>query len=360
MYKTDSTLLIKDIKSVAIVGCGNVAGYMDDDDKKRHIYTHAKAVSMIKQLKLTACCDTNEDSLTKFVKKWNIPGQYLDFQKMLHEEQIDILVIATPTKDHYRNVISAFSSKVKVIFCEKPLCFEIETGIELVKKAKELDKILVVNYMRRWDKFYSECKNLLESGELGRIETIVAYVDTALYMNSIHMLDMLIFFGGDVFSCVGFLDGVNTARIVHGEKDFGGIALLKHKNGIISFVKATGESKKNHYFELDIQCTKGRLRILDDDTKCEIYKFDESPQHKGSDELHLFQTKFNNDNNERVVNSYLDIIDCIETKGEPAFSAVEALKSLEIVKMIYKSDKLGNIPIYSLLGGQYEQQKFSN
>lgn len=348
MNKTDFTLT-NDIKHVAIVGCGNIAGYADDDIKKRHIYTHAKAINMIKQLKLTACCDMDKTKLTRFAKKWNIPGQYTDLQKMLREEQIKILVIATPTKSHYENMRLALSSNVEAIFCEKPLTFDLEQGVELVKKAKELNKLLVVNYMRRWDTFYAECKDLLESGKLGRIETIVAYVDTALYMNSIHMLDMLIYFGCDVFSCVGFIDSLNNTRIVHDEKDFGGIALLKHKNGIISFVKATGESQRNHFFELDFQCTKGRLRILDDDTKYEIYEFNESPQHKGLDELALVYTKFNDNKDERLVRAYRDILNWIENKKEPAFSAMESLKSQELVNLIYESESINNLPVHSQL-----------
>ncbi len=348
MKQPDFTLP-KNIRRVAIVGCGNIAGEADDDVKKRHIYTHAKTISMIKQLKLTACCDINKIRLKTFAKKWKVPGQYLDLKKMLSEEQIDILVIATPTKVHYENVLLGLSGEVKVIFCEKPLTFDFESAVKLVKKAKQLNKLLVVNYMRRWDKFYAECKNILERGELGRIETIVAYVDTALYMNSIHMMDMLIYFGGDIFSCVGFIDRINEHRVVHGEKDFGGIAIIKHKNGVISFVKATGESRRNHFFELDIQCTKGRMRILDDDTKYEVYKFKESPQHKGLDELALVYTKDNDNKSERVVDAYLDILDCIENNNEPKFSADEALKSLELINLIYKSDAIGNLPVYSEL-----------
>ncbi|MFC2059496.1 Gfo/Idh/MocA family protein [Chloroflexota bacterium] len=348
MAVTDFTLA-KDVKRVAIHGCGNIAWEADEDVKKRHIYTHAKAISMIKQLKLTACCDIDENRLRTFAERWQVPSKYLDLQEMLHQEQLDILVVATPTRYHYENVLSALSSNVEVIFCEKPLAFDFEQGIELVKKAKELNKLLVVNYQRRWDKFYTECRNLLQSGELGRIETIVAYVDTALYMNSSHMLDMLIYFGSDVFSCIGYLDKLNDTRVVHGEKDFGGIALFKHKNGIISFVKATGESRRNHFFELDIQCTGGRLRILDDDTRYEVYKFKESPQHKGLEELYLVHTKTNDDKSERAVESYLDILDCIENKKEPAFSDMAALKSLELVNLIYKSDSIGNLPVYSQL-----------
>ncbi|HWQ95967.1 MAG TPA: Gfo/Idh/MocA family oxidoreductase [Candidatus Methylomirabilis sp.] len=333
--------------NVGIIGCGNAAADIDDDAKKRHIFSHAKAISMIKQLRLTACCDMDENRLKIFARRWEAPGRYLDLQEMLREEQIDILVVATPTKTHYENVMLALSSNVKAIFCEKPLTFSLMQGNELVQKAKELNKLLVVNNMRRWDRFYAGCLGLLKSGRLGRIETVVAYVDTALYMNSIHMLDMLIYFGGDVLSCVGFIDRLNNSRIVHGDKDFGGIALIKHKNGIISFIKATGETRQNHFFELDIQCTKGRLRILDDDTKYELYEFKESYQYTGLDELVLVNTKYNDNKNERVVEAYLDILDCINHKKEPVFSAMESLKSLELINLIYKSDSTGNSAVYS-------------
>lgn len=345
----NNIVLTDTFRSVAIVGCGSIAGDIDDDPQKRHIYTHAKAISRIKNLKLNACCDSNRERLMAFAEKRMIPGQYLDLQEMLRREQIDILVIATPTDMHYDNVSVALSSNVPIIFCEKPLTFDCKSGLELVERARGLNKLLVVNYMRRWDKFYAECKTLLESQELGRVETIVAYVDTALYMNSIHMLDMLIYFGGDVLSCVGFIDKYNAPRVVHGKEDFGGVAFFKHKNGIASFIKATGESRKNHFFELDIQCTKGRLRILDDDMKYEVYKFEESPQHKGLDELALAYTKYNDHQSERVVDAYLDILDCIEQGREPAFTASESLRSVELVNMIYKSDSIGGLTVYSEL-----------
>ncbi|MBU4288996.1 MAG: Gfo/Idh/MocA family oxidoreductase [Proteobacteria bacterium] len=340
----------KDIKRVGIVGCGNIAGFADDDVKKRHIYTHAKAIGIIKQLKISACCDKDETRLKAFAERWGIPGQYLNLQQMLREEQIDILVVATPTDFHYEDVMLGLSSNVEAVLCEKPLTWHVEDGIKLVAKSEQLNKLLVVNHMRRWDQFYLECKRILDSGELGRIETIVAYVDTALYMNSSHMIDMIIFFGGDVYSVVGYIDKLNEPRIVHSKKDFGGIATVRHKNGIITFLKATGESQQNHFFELDFQCTKGRLRILGDDMKYEVYRFKDSPQHKGLCELALEYTKLNDNKNERVVEAYLDILNYLEHKKQPLFPAEEALKSLELINLIYESDSKDNSVVYSRLG----------
>jgi len=333
------------VRSVAMVGCGNVADGFDEDCRKRHIYSHATAISKLDQLTIIACCDIDPAKMERFADKWGVSGRYTDYQEMVDEEKIDILVIATPTVVHYDNVLTALSKEIEVIFCEKPLAFTLKEGEYLVKKAKEAGKLLFVNYMRRWDSFYAECNDLLKGGRIGRVETIVAYVDTALYMNSIHMFDMILYLAGEVLSCTGFMDMVRDPRIVHKREDRGGVALFHHKNGIISFVKATGETRRAHYFEIDIQGTKGRLRILDDDIRYELYEFKESPQHAGLDELHLVHTEYNSDKQERFVDAYRDILDCLNTGADPVFSGKDSLKSLELVEMIYKSDSQGHFPI---------------
>ena len=335
--------------NLAIIGCGGIAGDVDDDPKKRHIYSHAKAISMIEQIQIIACCDVDEAALNKFSKKWNVANKYTNLDEMIDEEYIDILVVATPTKYHYDHVKKALSNSINVVFCEKTLTYNLQQGVEISDIADKQNSLLIVNFMRRWDRFYIECKELLDSGDLGSLETIVVYVDTALYMNSSHMLDLIVYFGGDVNSVVGHIDRFNKPRIVHGEEDFGAIAMITHKNGIITFLKATGESQRNHYYEMDFQCTKGRLKILNDDIKYEVYKFEESPQHKGLDELKLQHTELNKDNDERIVNAYLEIINFLEHKKHPTYTASESLKSLELISLIYESDSKNHSTVYSKL-----------
>jgi len=334
---------------LAIVGCGGITSDADDDPKKRHIYSHAKALSMIDQIQIIACCDVDEAILNKFSKKWDVASKYTNLDEMICEKHIDILVVATPTKYHYDHVKKALAKRINVVFCEKTLTNDLRQGIEISDIAKKQNSLLMVNFMRRWDKFYIECKKLLDSGNLGVLETMVVYVDTALYMNSSHMLDLIVYFGGDAHSVVGHIDRKNKPRVVHGAEDFGAIAMITHKNGVITFLKATGESQRNHYYEIDFQCTKGRLRILNDDIKYEVYKFEESPQHKGLDELKLQHTKFNDDKDERVVNAYLEIINFLEHKKNPTYTASDSLKSLELIELIYESDSNNHKPICSKL-----------
>lgn len=337
------------IKKVGIVGCGYIAGFADDSGRRRHIYTHAKALGQVPGAQLVACCDNSPEQAKKFAERWNVPKQYLRLEDMLKNEALDILTVATPTEFHHDNVTEALNYPIKAIFCEKPLASSLANAKELAQKAKERKIPLAVNFMRRWDPFYRECKDILASGELGRVETIVVYVDTALFMNAIHMLDLLLYFAGDIDIVVGQLDRLNEARIVHGKADPGGFAFIRHQSGIISFIKATGESRRNYFFELDFQCTKGRLRILDDDQKYEIYKFKECEEKNWLSQLSLEKTVLNDKKRERVVAAYHNIINAIDQNEPLASSGFESLKVMELIELIYESDRQGQLPVKSKL-----------
>ena len=238
---------------IAIVGCGYIGGFADDTGDRPQIYSHAKAINKMNECELVACCDTNKDQLKKFSERWNVKKIFNDMNIMLDEIEVDVLVVATPTIHHERNIIDALKYPIKSIFCEKPLSTNSETSNKIIELCDKKGIKLAVNYMRRWDDLYIKCKELLFSGELGKLNSIVAYVDTALYMNSIHMIDLIDFFAGDVETVVGRIDEENEVRIVNDIPDPGAYIVIFHKNKVVSFVKATGESKKNHYFELDFQ-----------------------------------------------------------------------------------------------------------
>jgi len=38
------------VRNVAIAGCGNIADGLDEDQSKRHIHSHATAISKLEQL----------------------------------------------------------------------------------------------------------------------------------------------------------------------------------------------------------------------------------------------------------------------------------------------------------------------
>ena len=90
--------------NIAIMGCGNIASSIDDDPKKRHVYSHAKAIRMTDNCNIISCCDINEDTVNDFSNRWGIKNSYCSYEEMLDREKIDILVICTPTKFHFEHL----------------------------------------------------------------------------------------------------------------------------------------------------------------------------------------------------------------------------------------------------------------
>ena len=74
------------VRNVAIAGCGNIADGLDEDRRKRHIYSHATAISRLDALNITACCDIDPARMERFADKWDIRGHYTDYQKMVDDE----------------------------------------------------------------------------------------------------------------------------------------------------------------------------------------------------------------------------------------------------------------------------------
>ena len=330
----------KMVYRAGIIGCGNIGSNLDCDPLRKEIWTHAGAYSKTKKVKLVSAADIEEKKLKIFSQRWKVNRVYVDYKKMFKNECLDIVSICTPTSLHRKMTIDAADSGVKAIFCEKPIARSLEEADEMIKVCKRNRVVLAINQMRRWDPLYLKVKKLLIKDEIGKLQTIVGYVDTALFMNSIHLLDMILYFAGNIDWMIGFLQK-DFIRIVDGKPDPGGLSYVRFKNGTHGFIKATGKSWEYHMFEIDLQGDQGRIRLYNDGHKAELYKFKKSKHFSGYKELS--RSKFPLiDNKERIVNAVKDIIRAIETGREPACSGADGRAALEFAFGFHLSERAGN------------------
>ncbi|HOK26460.1 MAG TPA: Gfo/Idh/MocA family oxidoreductase [Bacteroidales bacterium] len=100
---------------------------------------------------------------------------YEKFQDLLARKDIDAVVIATP--DHYHALIAIAACKAgKDVYLEKPLTFTIYEGQQLVKAVRENNRILQVGSQQRSDDTFRHAVNLVQSGAIGKITLVNAYV----------------------------------------------------------------------------------------------------------------------------------------------------------------------------------------
>jgi predicted dehydrogenase len=127
--------------------------------------SHAAIVSPHPSVELTAVCDTSSVVLDAF-KKFSKINVYNDYIRMLDTEKLDFVVIATPTRFHYKMVRYALEKGIHT-FCEKPFSLTSFEGQELAILADQKKLINQVGYHNHFIGTFRELKRLLKSGVLG-------------------------------------------------------------------------------------------------------------------------------------------------------------------------------------------------
>jgi predicted dehydrogenase len=100
---------------------------------------------------------------------------YEKYEEVLARQDINTVVIAVP--DHYHAIIAIAACKAgKDVYLEKPMTFTIKEGQELVKVVRENNRILGIGSQQRSDPNFQYAVNLVQTGAIGEIEKINAYV----------------------------------------------------------------------------------------------------------------------------------------------------------------------------------------
>ena len=320
-----------------IIGCGNIATQIDNDSLRKEIWTHEKAYLSHPKINLVSASDSDLDKLNSMNSCYNL---YTDYLTMVTEEQLDIVSVCTPTNTHKEIIKKLCKTKVKGIFCEKPVAELSASGRDIAKICKQNDIVIAVNFMRRWDPVFKKVKTLLDNGEIGKLQTITAHTGTALLMSASHLIDTILFLGGNIKSLYGKLQR-DFVRNVHGQDDFGGHAYFETVEGVSGFLKATATSEDHLPFELDLIGSKGRIRIFNYGNEIEMSKFGD---HQFMSRYKNWHTvKVNYEKEERMLNAIDDIIKCIKNKEEPASNAHTATYVNDFIEAIYKSDRNNSI-----------------
>lgn len=145
---------------ICLIGCGR-AGMI-----------HAKNyVSRVKNAELIALCDPFSENLEKAQKELNVPYTYPDYKDVMKNEEIDAVIVVTPTSFHHDIVIAAANAK-KHVFCEKPMAGTVKECDEMIAACKENHVKLQVGFMRRFDRNFRRGKQLIEEGRIGNVSLI--------------------------------------------------------------------------------------------------------------------------------------------------------------------------------------------
>jgi len=144
---------------IGLVGCGSAVWMFMSIEKYTPI------------CEFTAIMDSDVKKLEEIKKQYGIEQSYTDYDEFLRKSGIDAVIIASPPNYHCEQTIKAARKGIHVL-CEKPMAPSISECMEMIKACRENNIILMVGFMKRFDKSMIKVKQLIDSGELGSIHQI--------------------------------------------------------------------------------------------------------------------------------------------------------------------------------------------
>jgi len=116
---------------------------------------------------LLAIADADVQRAADLAQILGVSDTYGDLDEMLLRDDIEAVVVATPTNSH-AEVIEAAAAAGKHIFTEKPLALTIEGCDEAIAAVEASGRKMHVGFMRRFDAAHAAAKEKIEAGAIGR------------------------------------------------------------------------------------------------------------------------------------------------------------------------------------------------
>lgn len=133
-----------------------------------------KAVKFNNNAEIKAICDIDIEKAEQLAKEMGVSSYYTDYRKLLEQEDIDVVVIATPDQIHPEQTIAALQAG-KHVLCEKPMALSIEECSTMIEASNSTGKKLMIGQICRYTPGFKLAKKMIDDGEIGELFFVESY-----------------------------------------------------------------------------------------------------------------------------------------------------------------------------------------
>lgn len=328
-----------------LVGCGRISG--------KHLEAIERHQSNIE---LVSICDVVPERLNEHSNRLGVPG-YDNLETMLEEQELDLVILCTPSGMHSDQTILAAKYKVNVM-TEKPMATRWVDGLKMVKACDEARVRLFVVKQNRHNTTLQLLKRAVREKRFGRIFMVSLNVfwsrpqeyydadrwrgtwelDGGAFMNQAsHYIDLLDWLIGPVDS-VHAMMGTLGRNI---EVEDSGVLNVRWRSGALGSVSVTMLTyPKNFEGSITILGEKGTVRIggvaVND---IQVWDFEDRRDYDAELADANYQTTSVYGFGHPVY--YENVVDVLRGEAEPHTDGREGLKSLEVLIASYLSARDG-------------------
>src|SRR6266403_743147 len=176
---------------VAVIGTGFIGA------------VHAKNIARHPDAELMAVTDANIEFAEKIAATTGARA-VADIVEILDDEDIQAVLIATPTNTHV-DYLKRAANAGKAIYCEKPIGLGYDEAEGAVRAVRAAGVPVMLGFNRRFDASHAAVKEAIDRGEVGKVEIVqltsrgpqpppISYIKVSggqLRDQTIHFFDLL-------------------------------------------------------------------------------------------------------------------------------------------------------------------------
>ena len=313
---------------IGIIGAGYIGGL------------HASILARYERVELVCVHDVRDEASTRLASTFNARSAKSAAEVI---ESTDAVYITTPNTKHKELAIAAALAG-KHVFCEKPMATNIDDAKAVRNAAVKSGAVLQVGHNRRFAPVYTRLRQMLETthaphsahvkmnrGELQNPAWVSDPNVTGgfLYETTIHMFDMMRFLFGEVT----MLQAIGSTHEYPEVDDFS--VLLQFASGVHATFASSADASWHFPFER-VEVFGHHTTIVTSEMESIVYTegLEGKPVEHSMDQL-AKEEKWGYAQEDK---SFIDSI--IEGKP-PAVTALDGLKSVELVEACYASVRTG-------------------
>ncbi|MBV9852238.1 MAG: Gfo/Idh/MocA family oxidoreductase [Armatimonadetes bacterium] len=295
-------------------------------------YEHAAGYAKTGRCELMACADIVEDNARAFAEKNGVAKTYTDYEKMLADEELDIVSVCTWPHLHAPMTLAAAQSGVKAIHCEKPMAMNWGEAREMARVCDERGVKLTFNHQRRFLQPFQLAKKMARDGTIGELQRIEGNCGD-MYDWGTHWLDMFFFYNNETPAewVLGQIDSRRERKAFGVPLESQGLCQFRFQNGVGALLE-TGQGTPPDGVAHRLIGTDGLIEVRWDQPCLRVLSAGEKGWRVIDQPDHLHGP-------DAVARAIADVVDALAAGRESMLSAHNALRATEVIFATYESSR---------------------
>lgn len=133
-----------------------------------------EAIKKVEGTEIVAVCDAYSGRVERAIERTGSRAiDYGGYERILADPSIDVVTIGTPDHWHKQMVVDALLAG-KDVYCEKPLTFSVDEGLEIAAGAERAGRIIQVGSQGISSDIQKKLRDWIRAGKLGQVTMIRA------------------------------------------------------------------------------------------------------------------------------------------------------------------------------------------